>query len=330
MPSSISNNSAIALTGGDPNGVGLDLTWAAFDALSGEIPFFVIADKDHVAARRPDHRITVINGPTDLDSVAPDTLPVLHLNFPISPSLKGIQYENASAIIETIKAGVDLVQNGAAAALVTNPVHKHVLQEGADFKYPGHTEFLAALAGKERSIMMLACNELRVVPVTIHCALSDVPNLLTQDLLRETIEITVSDLQSRFGIEKPKVAISGLNPHAGESGAFGREEIEIIEPVLVQMKKEGFDLNGPFSADTLFHADARAQYDCAIAMYHDQALIPIKTLDFHGGVNVTLGLPFIRTSPDHGTAFDLAGTSRANPTSLINALKLAHHMATHG
>ena len=330
MPSSTSNKPIIALTCGDPNGVGLDLTWSAFDAVKDSIPFFVIADKAHIESRAEGRKAYAIKNPSEVYDAPQNALSVLHLDFPVSPSLNGIQYENARSVIESIELGVKLVRSDAAQALVTNPIHKHVLQKGAGFKHPGHTEYLADLAGAERSVMMLACDQLRVVPVTIHCALSDVPKKLTKNLIRQTIEITASDLQNRFGISNPRLAIAGLNPHAGENGAFGNEEIETIEPIIKEMKAEGYDLTGPLSADTMFHEDARAQYDCAIAMYHDQALIPIKTLDFHGGVNVTLGLPFIRTSPDHGTAFDLAGTQKANPTSLINAIKFAYQMAKHG
>jgi len=230
-------------------------------------------------------------------------------------------------VINAIARGVALVQDGLAAALCTGPIHKQALQDGADFAYPGHTEYLAALAGVDDVVMMLASATLRVVPTTIHIALNDVPTNLTATRLQRTIEITHAALIKDFGIPNPRLAIAGLNPHAGEGGKMGREEIDIIIPVLQKLRTKGLDLIGPLSADTMFHAEARAKYDAAIAMYHDQALIPIKTLDFDRGVNITLGLPFIRTSPDHGTALDIAGQDKANPTSLIEALKTAARMA---
>jgi 4-hydroxythreonine-4-phosphate dehydrogenase len=198
--------------------------------------------------------------------------------------------------------------------------------EGAGFAYPGHTEYLAALGGVDEVVMMIASEQLRVVPATIHIALEEVPRALTPEKLRRVVEITHWGLRDRFGIAAPRIAISGLNPHAGEGGAMGRQELDWIAPLVAEMRAEGLDLRGPLPADTMFHAAARETYDAAVAMYHDQALIPIKTLDFDRGVNVTLGLPFVRTSPDHGTAFDIAGKGLANPSSMIEALKLAHRM----
>jgi 4-hydroxythreonine-4-phosphate dehydrogenase len=237
---------------------------------------------------------------------------------------------NAAATIAAIGRAVALVRAGDAAAICTAPISKKVLIDGAGFAHPGHTEYLAALAGVDRVVMMLASDRLRVVPTTIHIALSRVPEVLTPDLLRETIEITARGLRDRFGIARPRIAVAGLNPHAGEGGVMGREEIDWIAPLLARMQGEGYDLTGPWPADTMFHAAARARYDVAVAMYHDQALIPIKTLDFDSGVNVTLGLPFVRTSPDHGTAFDIAGRGLARPDSLIAALRMAQVMAAAG
>ena len=214
---------------------------------------------------------------------------------------------------------------------MTNPISKEVLYKSG-FKHPGHTEYLAELGteltGKEtKSVMMLASDELRVVPVTIHIALKDVPQALTQSEIIRTIKTTVQDLTTYFNIKQPRIAVAGLNPHAGENGNMGLEEIETIIPAIQSLKQEGYNVTGPHPADTMFHARARQNYDAVVAMYHDQALIPLKTLDFDKGVNVTLGLPFIRTSPDHGTAFDIAGKGIANPQSLIEAIKLASHMA---
>jgi len=235
---------------------------------------------------------------------------------------------NAQAVIDVIARGVDLVRAGTACALTTAPIHKKALKDGANFAYPGHTEYLAALAGVDDVVMMLASDQLRVVPATIHIALDQVPHVLTPAHLRRVIEITAAGLKKQFGIAQPKIAIAGLNPHAGEGGTMGRQEVDWMNDLVTTMRGEGYDLLGPLPADTMFHAAARARYDAAIAMYHDQALIPIKTLDFDRGVNVTLGLPFIRTSPDHGTAFDIAGKGIANPTSMVEAIRLAHKMAT--
>ena len=223
-----------------------------------------------------------------------------------------------------------VVRAGRAGAVVTNPIAKSVLYR-AGFSHPGHTEFLAELAAQgglpPRPVMMLWSPILAVVPVTIHVALRDAIAHLTMEDIVATGRIVAHDLRTRFGIAQPRIAVSGLNPHAGEDGSLGREDIDIIAPAVAQLRKDGVDVRGPLSADTMFHEAARRTYDCALCMYHDQALIPIKTLAFDDGVNVTLGLPFVRTSPDHGTAFDIAGTGRANPSSLIAALRLAARMA---
>jgi 4-hydroxythreonine-4-phosphate dehydrogenase len=225
----------------------------------------------------------------------------------------------APAITQSIERAVSLAQRGAASAVVTNPISKAVLY-GAGFPYPGHTEYPL------HAVMMLASPTLKVVPVTIHVPLKDVPPLLTVELILATIEITARDLGRYFGLGRPRLAVSGLNPHAGEQGGLGREELDIIAPAIEAARAKGLDVTGPHPADTLFHAGARAAYDAAICMYHDQALVPFKTLAFADGVNVTLGLPFIRTSPDHGTAFGIAATGQASPRSLIEALRLAAAM----
>ncbi|HRD75460.1 MAG TPA: 4-hydroxythreonine-4-phosphate dehydrogenase PdxA, partial [Hyphomicrobiaceae bacterium] len=240
---------------------------------------------------------------------------------------------NAEAIVRSIERAVAFAEAGEAAAVVTCPIAKSVLQS-AGFKHPGHTEFLAHLAETRRRgttirpVMMLAGPDLRVVPLTIHIPLADVPRAISRPLIIETTRITADALRRDFGLASPRIAITGLNPHAGESGTLGREEIETIGPAIGELKAGGLHVTGPHSADALFHAAARATYDAVIAMYHDQALIPLKTLAFDDGVNVTLGLPFVRTSPDHGTAFDIAGTGAARPESLIAALKLASEIAT--
>jgi 4-hydroxythreonine-4-phosphate dehydrogenase len=223
-----------------------------------------------------------------------------------------------------------MVKSGEASAVVTNPISKSHLYK-AGFKFPGHTEYLAALAEKNgqvpHPVMMLAAGILKVVPTTIHVPLKDVPGALTSELLAKTIAITDHDMRRWFGLARPRIAVSGLNPHAGEEGNLGREEVDMIRSAIVAAQHAGIDVSGPYPADTLFHAASRKRYDVAICMYHDQALIPFKTLAFEEGVNVTLGLPFVRTSPDHGTAFDIAGTGKANPTSLIEALRLADRMS---
>jgi len=254
-------------------------------------------------------------------------LPVLRHDF-AAPALPGQpDPSNASGVIAVIARAVGLVMSGAASAVCTAPIHKKALKDGADFAFPGHTEFLAHLAGIDRVVMMLACPGLRVVPTTIHIALSEVPATLTEALLEDTIRIPHAALIRDFGLSAPRLAVAGLNPHAGEGGAMGWEDERMIRPLVARLAAEGMAIRGPLSADTMFHAGARAGYDAAICMYHDQALIPIKTIDFAGGVNVTLGLPFVRTSPDHGTAYDIAGRGIADPTSLIAALTLARDMA---
>jgi 4-hydroxythreonine-4-phosphate dehydrogenase len=237
---------------------------------------------------------------------------------------------SADAAIGSIRHAVSDVIAGRAAAVVTNPIAKSVLYR-AGFRHPGHTEFLAELAGRggkpPQPVMLLWSPALAVVPVTIHLSLRDAIAQLSSELIVSTARIVVADLKRRFGVAHPRLAISGLNPHAGEYGSLGTEDETIVAPAIETLRGDGFDVRGPLPADTMFHNAARKTYDCAICMYHDQALIPVKTLAFDDAVNVTLGLPFIRTSPDHGTAFDIAGTGRANPSSLIAALRLAARMA---
>lgn len=317
----------IALTCGDPNGIGIDLTFQAFKRLNGSIPFFLIADASHLLARSNKEPFLIIKNSLECFGIDKGILPVLHHKFPKIPSLKGSQPENALATIQVIERAVNMVQSKEASAICTNPINKKVLKDGANFSYPGHTEFLAHLAGQKASVMMLLSDKLRVVPVTIHVALNKVSSMLSQELLVNTIKATHWALYKDFGIDNPRISVSGLNPHAGEDGTFGNEENNIIIPVLNKLRTEGMNIQGPMPADTMFHEQARKNYDVAICMYHDQALIPLKAIDFYGGINTTLGLPFIRTSPDHGTAFELAGTRDANPSSLINALKIAYKLA---
>ncbi|HCJ01068.1 MAG TPA: 4-hydroxythreonine-4-phosphate dehydrogenase PdxA, partial [Sulfitobacter sp.] len=296
----------------------------AWAMLAGEVPLAWIGDPRHLPQDIPH---CIIDSPSDALAAGSDALPVLRHDFAAAAVAGKPDPANAQGVIDVIARGVDLVRSGAASALTTAPIHKKALKDGAGFAYPGHTEYLAALAGGSDVVMMLASDQLRVVPATIHIALDQVPNVLTPAHLRRVIEITAAGLRSQFGIKAPRIAIAGLNPHAGEGGTMGRQEADWMTALVTRMKGEGYDLSGPHPADTMFHAAARSRYDAAIAMYHDQALIPIKTLDFDRGVNVTLGLPFIRTSPDHGTAFDIAGQGIANPTSMVEALRMAYRMA---
>lgn len=314
----------IALSCGEPAGVGPELAEKAWQALGADIPFFLIGDPSHLPGTVP---AALITSPDETPDVISKGLPVLPFAFEGNATPGVADPRNASAVMNAIAMGADLALSGQASALCTAPIHKKALKDGADFAFPGHTEYLAHLAGVENVVMMLASAQLKVVPATIHIALSDVPKALTPDVLRQTVAITARGLKEQFGIPNPRIAIAGLNPHAGEGGTMGREEMDWIDSTVHKLQGEGYNLIGPLPADTMFHAAARATYDAAIAMYHDQALIPIKTLDFDNGVNVTLGLPFIRTSPDHGTAFDIAGQGIANPSSLIEALRMADQMA---
>jgi 4-hydroxythreonine-4-phosphate dehydrogenase len=308
----------ILLTCGDPSGIGPEIAAKAWAA--GE-RFVWIGDPRHLPPATDWREVEEGASPQD------GPLPVLRHAF-AAPALPGQpDPANAAGVISVIERAVGLVLAGRASAICTAPINKKALKDGAGFAFPGHTEFLAHLAGVGRVVMMLACPGLRVVPATIHIALSEVAATLTPDLLEATIRITRAGLVRDFGIATPRIAVAGLNPHAGEGGAMGREELVWMAPLVARLVAEGMAIRGPMSADTMFHASARAGYDAAICAYHDQALIPIKTIDFAGGVNVTLGLPFVRTSPDHGTAYDIAGKGVADPTSLLAALRMAQEMA---
>lgn len=319
----------LALTCGDPAGVGPEITLKAWQQVKGHLAFVLIADADMMAnlGKAAGVPIAQIGTASEAAVIMPNALPVLHQPLPVRPVPGQPELRNAAAVIGSIDRAVALTRSGECSAVVTNPIAKKVLVDGAGFEHPGHTEYLAALGGVERSVMMLVAPELRAVPVTIHIPLSEVPAALTPDLLEQTLRITHEALSYDFAISKPRIAVAGLNPHAGEGGLLGAEDDNVIRPVLTRLASEGMNLRGPLPADTMFHPPARARYDAAVCMYHDQALIPVKTLGFSVGVNVTLGLPFVRTSPDHGTAFDIAGTGQADPDSLIEALKLAASIA---
>jgi 4-hydroxythreonine-4-phosphate dehydrogenase len=331
-----SNQRPLALTLGDPAGIGPDITLLAWAAqCSQDIPPFVLIGDQTVLRERAralglDVPIGEISDAFEAPELFHRALPVLKVAS-LGAVVPGQPDPAAVPLVgQSIERAVRLVQQGAARAVVTNPVSKSVLY-GAGFAFPGHTEYLAALAAREgeplHPVMMLASPQLNVVPVTVHVPLKDVPQLLTPDLILTTIEITARDLGRYFGLSRPHLAVTGLNPHAGEDGSLGREEIEIIAPAIEAARAKGLDVTGPHPADTLFHAAARATFDAAICMYHDQALVPFKTLAFEEGVNLTLGLPFVRSSPDHGTAFGIAGTGKASPRSLIEALRLAASMS---
>lgn len=313
----------IAISCGEPAGIGPEVAIAAWSAIGHEFPMVWLGDPTHLP--KGTKWQAVPNAAAAIDATV---FPVLARDFGAPRQIGTPNPIHAHGVIQSISDAVNLVQQGECAALCTAPIHKQALIDGADFAYPGHTEYLAALANRDHVVMMLACDMLRVVPVTIHIPLSEVPEQLSAATLTDTILITHAAMIRDFGIDKPRIAVAGLNPHAGEGGKMGFEEIEMITPTLDALRTEGFDITGPLPADTMFHPGARARYDVAICMYHDQALIPIKTLDFASGVNVTLGLPFVRTSPDHGTAFDIAGTDSADPTSMIAAIRMAAKMAT--
>ena len=321
----------LAVTMGEPAGVGGELSLKAWQARrDGSRSFFVLDDPDrlaHLAHRLGiDGPVQEIARPEEAASVFSSALPVLPVRL-AAPSMPGRpDVANAAATIEAIERAVRFAQAGTVAGIVTNPIQKKTLQE-AGFRHPGHTEFLAELAGGVDVAMMLACPQLRVVPVTIHLSLADAVRTLDGEAIVRAGRIAATGLRALFGIEHPRLAVAALNPHAGEQGAMGDEERRIIVPAIETLRREGIEAKGPAPADTLFHAAARPAYDAALCMYHDQALIPIKTIDFSGGVNVTLGLPFVRTSPDHGTALDIAGTGRADPSSLLAAIDMADDMA---
>ena len=330
------NASPIAVTIGDPSGIGPELAvnaWLAREPL-GIQPFYLIADPAQLVARakRIGQSVPIAEvEPGDAFSAFCKALPIVPLTNGLAESPGQPDPSNAAGTIESIERAVDDCFSGCASAVVTNPIAKKSLYD-AGFRYPGHTEFLAHLA-KARTgvtylpVMMLAGPMLRTVPVTIHVPLADVPKLLTTELVTSTARVVARDLSSRFRLAKPRLAFAGLNPHAGEGGSIGNEDVSVIAHAVTALRAEGVEAFGPLPADTMFHPEARTGYDAAICMYHDQALIPAKTLAFDETVNVTLGLPFLRTSPDHGTAFDIAGTGKARPDSLIAALKLAAQLA---
>ncbi|MFD0915686.1 4-hydroxythreonine-4-phosphate dehydrogenase PdxA [Pseudahrensia aquimaris] len=332
------NQARLCVSLGDPAGIGPEIllkTWAMAADGAIEVPsFFVLGDVDLLNDRAQLLGMSARASAWADGALPADSLPVLQVNNPLSSKPGKPEPKDAAGVVEAIERGVALIREGRASGLVTLPINKKHLYD-AGFEFPGHTEYLAALAtgwhgnsaDAPRSVMMLAGPDLRTVPVTVHIPLENVKAALTADLIVETARIVNADLQSRFAIAKPRLAFAGLNPHAGEDGALGTEEMTVLEPALAVLRSEGVECIGPLPADTMFHARARQAYDVALCMYHDQALIPAKALAFDESVNVTLGLPFIRTSPDHGTAYDIAGTGKADPSSFIAALKMAGDLA---
>ncbi|MBH66886.1 MAG: 4-hydroxythreonine-4-phosphate dehydrogenase PdxA [Rhodospirillaceae bacterium] len=319
----------IVVTPGEPAGVGAEITLKAWQDGSCP-PFFLIDDPKRVINRakyaKLDVPTQVIKSPLEANKVFSSALPILPCEFPVHCDPGNPSVDNSPTIIKAIEMAVDFTNNNKARSVVTNPIQKNTLTQSG-FTYPGHTEFLASLS-KIRCIpvMLLRSKQLSVVPVTIHEPISEVSKLLTTDLIIRTAMITANSLQVDFGITQPRLWLSGLNPHAGESDTIGTEETTIIKPAIDCIRAQGIKAAGPIPADSMFHSDARKKYDVAICMYHDQALIPLKTLDFWNSVNVTIGLPFVRTSPDHGTALEIAGSGKARPSSLISAIQLADEL----
>ena len=324
----------ILITAGDPNGISTEITIKAIENLkfNNEINPIIVTDpilvQSYINLIGTNLKIHEIKDNVNFTDYKKDRLNIfpIKIHNKITPGRPDVK--NVPFIKSSITTSVQLYMNSAACAIVTNPINKHVMHK-ASFIFEGHTDFLASLSEKKKKpVMMLVINGLKTVPLTIHVPIKDVPNLITKELISSKIKIIVEDLKNFFNIKNPRIIVTGLNPHAGENGDLGEEEIKVIKPAIVDLKKNtNLCLTGPVSADTAFSLTHRTQYDVAVCMYHDQALIPIKTLDFHNGVNITLGLDFIRTSPDHGTGFDIAGKNLANPQSLISAIYLAYEMS---
>ncbi len=324
----------LALTAGEPAGIGGEITLQAWLARQkcDLGPYFVLDDPDRLRGVAEAHgwpvEVQAIAEPEAATEVFSHALPVMPLTAPIGGTPGRPEGTTAEAVLESIREAVALTQAGRAGAVVTNPIHKGVLYSSG-FRHPGHTEYLADLAGLTSGpVMMLAGPSLRVVPVTVHLPLREAVDALTTEDIVHAGQMTARALREDFGVADPRIAVAGLNPHAGEGGSLGQEEATVIAPAVEALRRDGIDAKGPLAADGMFHEAARQGYDAALCMYHDQALIPVKALDFDRTVNVTLGLPFVRTSPDHGTALDIAGSGRASPKSLIAALRLAEHMAS--
>lgn len=339
-PDSSGARPPLALSAGEPAGIGVEIAaraWLARER-AALAPFYLLADAGFVAARLARLGLGVpvaAAEPEEAAGIFPRALPVFALDHRVADRPGEPDVATAPATIAAIAGGVRHIRDGRAAGLVTAPIQKSNLY-AAGFAFPGHTEFLGALAGElwpgapARPVMMLAGPELATVPVTVHIPLKDVAAALTAEAIVDIGRIVDREMRTKFALATPRLAVAGLNPHAGEAGSIGREDEEIVRPAVETLRAEGIDARGPLPADTLFHARARAGYDVVLAMYHDQALIPVKTIAFDETVNVTLGLPFVRTSPDHGTALDIAGRGIANPDSMIAAIRMAGRMTGSG
>ncbi|MCY4495669.1 MAG: 4-hydroxythreonine-4-phosphate dehydrogenase PdxA [Rhodospirillaceae bacterium] len=327
-----SESGPLAVTMGEPAGVGGELTLKCWLRRESEhlSPFFAVDSPARLDSLRRGLGLEVpirqIESTAEVPHVFRDALPVMPIQISVDVTPGQPDSSNSGAVVRSIDDAVATVRRKEAVAVVTNPIHKSTLSR-AEFPYPGHTEYLGVLAEVSKPVMMLVSDELRVVPVTGHMALRDAVMALTPNAIVEAAKVSNDALVTHFGIDRPRLVVASLNPHAGENDLFGEEERTIIRPAIELLQADGLDVRGPLPADSLFHAGARTTYDAAICMYHDQALIPLKAIDFMGGVNVTLGLPFVRTSPDHGTALDIAGQGTADETSMLNALKLAARMA---
>ncbi|MTI42317.1 4-hydroxythreonine-4-phosphate dehydrogenase [Roseibium hamelinense] len=336
----ISGKKPLVVTCGEPAGIGPDITlmaWLQRKDLALP-PFYIRSDPGFLSRRAERMGLEIpvqACNPEDARSVFKTALPVVLTGDPIEDRPGEEQASTARAVLQSIEQAVEDVARGAASAVVTNPINKAALYD-AGFDHPGHTEYLGALAETHwpdtiaRPVMMIAGPELMVVPVTIHIPLKDVPSNLTEKLILDTARIAAADLKSRFGIAEPRLVLAGLNPHAGEDGKIGTEDRDVIAPAVAKLRDEGIDARGPLPADTLFHPQARKTFDCVLGMYHDQVLVPAKTIGFDDSVNVTLGLPFVRTSPDHGTAYDIAGTGKARLDSFAAALRMAGVLSNPG
>jgi len=322
------HDAPIILTPGDPAGIGPEISLKAAMARPGQ--FVLMGDILHLTALAKDLGFdTTFQEWQNGQALDPETLTIYPVNWAHSPQFGKPDERNSKTVIWSIERAVELCKDGAMSGIVTNPISKSVLYE-AGFQHPGHTEYLAALDGTDKPpIMMLANAHLRAIPLTIHQSLASVPSAITERLIIESITDIYEALKKDFGIAHPHIAVCGLNPHAGEDGHLGTEDKLVITPAIEALKTRNINVSGPYPADTLFTPEARAKYDVAIGMYHDQVLIPVKTLDFHNSVNITLNLSFIRTSPDHGTAFEIAGTGVAKADSLIAAIDMAQEMAKH-
>ena len=320
----------LALTMGDPAGIGGELSLKAWLARRNARPFVALDDPDRLRDLAEklglDVPVRVVNAIDAAEAVFREALPVLPIRLSAEVRPGHADPANAPAVIASIERATRLTMTGDAAGVVTNPIHKSTLY-GVGFPHPGHTEFLAAMTGAALPVMMLVSPDLRVVPITLHASLRRMLDMITIPRIVAVCHATAKAMQEYWGMAKPRLAVAGLNPHAGEDGTMGEEELQIIAPAIAQLQAEGLDVTGPLAADSMFTPDARRRYDVAMGMYHDQVLTPLKTLDMRHGVNITLGLPIIRTSPDHGTAFAIAGEGKADPSSLIAAIDLASELA---